>query len=353
MAPLDFTVDYNDATLETAGSAATPEVSLSNRTTQVDIASLAVLGAGSDAVELYFEFDDIGTDTNSDGDLSILSDDSGGDRLLRVDTTATQGSFKFSKIDGDSFQNGATSPDNIYDSVNYTGVAGAAALGVTDAFLNTINNPATNPTVAAGLESDSIVHAGAVSGATAVLSLGVANNGNLDLNSGSPQTFQVYKAIYQDQSQGHFVTLNMGQSTQGSGELSIALLPVSKDANSGIWDADVKNDGWIYTGRGGELRTVKAVEKVWIDLDAIGLTFGPPEDPQTNAQEVITGEDGFGVELVGDGVSTVDIGGLGTAEKFGINVNDDLTVLGASEVKLNEGKKRKKKGKRKKEKEEK
>ena len=126
MAPLDFTVDYNDATLETAGSAATPEVSLSNRTTSVDVASLAVLGAGSDAVELYFEFDDIGTDTNLDGDLSILSDDSGGERLLRVDTTATQGSFKFSKIDGDSFQNGATSPDNIYDSVNYTGVAGAA-----------------------------------------------------------------------------------------------------------------------------------------------------------------------------------------------------------------------------------
>ena len=132
MAPLDFTVDYNDATLETAGSEATPEVSLSNRTTAVDVASLAVLGAGSDAVELYFEFGDIG-EGDLDGDLSILSDDSGGDRLLRVDTTATQGSFKFSKIDGDSFQNGATSPEYIYGNVNYTGVAGAAALGFTSA----------------------------------------------------------------------------------------------------------------------------------------------------------------------------------------------------------------------------
>ena len=54
MAPLDFTVDYNDATLESAGTPSTPEVSLSNRTTAVDVASLAVLGAGSDAVELYF-----------------------------------------------------------------------------------------------------------------------------------------------------------------------------------------------------------------------------------------------------------------------------------------------------------
>ena len=28
---------------------------------------------------------------------------------------------------------------------------------------------------------------------------------------------------------------------------------------------------------------------------------------------------------------------MGTAEKFGINVNNDLSVLGASEIKLNEG----------------
>ena len=65
---------------------ATPEVSLSNRTTAVDVASLAVLGAGSDAVELYFEFDDIGVDNDLDSDLTILSDDSDGDRVLRVDT---------------------------------------------------------------------------------------------------------------------------------------------------------------------------------------------------------------------------------------------------------------------------
>ena len=104
----------------------------------------------------------------------------------------------------------------------------------------------------------------------------LASNGKIDLNTGAPaQTFQVYKAIYQDQSQGHFVTLNMGQSSQGSGELSIAILPVSQDDEEGTWDADIQNDGWIYTGRGGEIRTVKSVEKVWIDLDAIGLTFGP------------------------------------------------------------------------------
>ena len=98
MAPLDFTVDYNDATLESAGTPSTPEVSLSNRTTAVDVASLAVLGAGSDAVELYFEFDDIGVDNDLDSDLTILSDDSDGDRVLRVDTTDSQGSFKFSNI---------------------------------------------------------------------------------------------------------------------------------------------------------------------------------------------------------------------------------------------------------------
>ena len=132
MAPLDFTVDYNDSTLESAGTSSTPEVSLSNRTTAVDVASLAVLGAGSDAVELYFEFDDIGVDNDLDSDLTILSDDSDGDRVLRVDTTDSQGSFKFSNIASDSFQNGTTSPNQIYGNVNYGGVA---ALGVTDAFL--------------------------------------------------------------------------------------------------------------------------------------------------------------------------------------------------------------------------
>ena len=84
-----------------------PEVSLSNRTTAVDVASLAVLGAGSDAVELYFEFDDIGVDSDLDSDLTIFSDDSDGDRVLRVDTAADQGSFKFSNITSDSFQNGS------------------------------------------------------------------------------------------------------------------------------------------------------------------------------------------------------------------------------------------------------
>ena len=59
-------------------------------------------------------------------------------------------------------------------------------------------------------------------------------------------------------------------------------------------------------------------------------------NPQTNAQERIDGDD-FGIELVGDGVSTVDIGGFGTADKFGIRVDNNLYVDGVTEIKLNDG----------------
>ena len=59
-------------------------------------------------------------------------------------------------------------------------------------------------------------------------------------------------------------------------------------------------------------------------------------NPQTNAQERIDG-DNFGIELVGDGVSTVDIGGFGTADKFGIRVDNNLYVDGVTEIKLNDG----------------
>ena len=50
----------------------------------------------------------------------------------------------------------------------------------------------------------------------------------------------------------------------------------------------------------------------------------------------LSGDD-FGIELVGDGVSTVDIGGFGTADKFGIRVDNNLYVDGVTEIKLNDG----------------
>ena len=115
---------------------------------------------------------------------------------------------------------------------------------------------------------------------------------------------------------------------------SIAFVPVKEE--SGTWSPAIENDGYVYTGRGGSIQGVQSKEKVWIDLDAIGLTFGPENNPQTNAQERIDGND-FGIELVGDGVSTVDIGGFGTASKFGIRVDNNLHVDGVTEIKLNDG----------------
>jgi len=213
MAPddLNLTVDFNDATFESADASdpSAPEVWNSNRNSSGDnAASMAVLGAGSKAAEFFFEFDDISIDSDSDSDFSILSDMEGGSRVLRVDTSADQGSFKFSNIVSDSYQNGNNGPSVIYDNVQYGGAEGVAALGVTDAFLKLINNPATNPSTGGSLDNDSIVHAGAVSGATALLSLGETADGKIDLSfnsSAAPQTFQVYKAIFQDQATQTFV----------------------------------------------------------------------------------------------------------------------------------------------------
>ena len=65
----------------------------------------------------------------------------GGSRVLRVDTSDDQGSFKFSSIPGDTHSVGTT-PASFYGEVAYSG---NAAFGVTDAFLDNINNPQTNP----------------------------------------------------------------------------------------------------------------------------------------------------------------------------------------------------------------
>ena len=96
---------------------------------------------------------------------------------------------------------------------------------------------------------------------------------------------------------------------------------------SSTWSPAIENDGYVYTGRGGSIQGVQSKEKVWIDLDAIGLTFGPENDPQTNAQERIDGND-FGIELVGDGVSTVDIVGLEQPANLvlGLTITSMLTV---------------------------
>ena len=156
-----------------------------------------------------------------------------------------------------------------------------------------------------------------------MLSLGQTASGKVDLNfnsaAASSQAFQVYKQIAVDGSAGHFVALNMGgpvadKDNLSTGENSIAFVPVKQEGDS--WSPAIENDGYVYTGRGGNIDGVQSQEKVWIDLDAIGLTFGPDKS-ENNAQERIDG-DNFGIELVGDGVSTVDIGGFGTADKFGI-----------------------------------
>jgi hypothetical protein len=346
MAPEDInlTVDFNDASFEDESSddAYIPETWASSRNSTGDNASMAVLGAGSKAAEFVFDFDDASFDDNPDSDVGIESDMEGGSRVLRVDTADDQGSFKFSSLSSDAHSVGVT-PNSFYGEVAYSG---NDSLGVTDAFLESVNNAETNPGLSDGssVEKSSPVHVGAVSGATAMLSLGQTASGKIDLNFNSatslpPQAFQVYKSVQADGGTGHFVALNMGpiigKDTMSTGENSIAFVPVSEDV-SGSWTPAIENDGWVYTGRGGSIDGVKAEEKVWIDLDAIGLTFGPPADPQTNAQEKIDGDD-FGIELVGDGVSTVDIGGYGTAEKFGIKVDNNLYVDGVTEIKLNEG----------------
>ena len=175
-----------------------------------------------------------------------------------------------------------------------------------------------------------------------MLSLGQTASGKVDLNFNSanalaPQAFQVYKQIDADGSVGHFVALNMGGPATDKNDVpignSIAFVPVKEE--SGTWSPAIENDGYVYTGRGGNIEGVQSKEKVWIDLDAIGLTFGPDKS-ETNAQERIDGDD-FGIELVGDGVSTVDIGGFGTADKFGIRVDNNLYVDGVTEIKLNDG----------------
>jgi hypothetical protein len=340
MAPddLNLTVDFNDASFEDESSddAYIPETWASNRNSTGDNASMAVLGAGSEAAEFVFEFDDVSFDDDPDTDISIGSDMEGGSRVLRVDTSDNQGSFKFSSVSGDTHSVG-TDANSFYGEVAYSG---NASLGVTDAFLTNVNDSDTN---SGSTEKGSPVHVGAVSGATAMLSLGQTASGKVDLNFSSstlpPQSFQVYKSVQADGSDGHFVALNMNvgvtdKNDQLTGESSIAFVPISQD-ETGEWNPDIENDGWVYTGRGGNIDGVKAVEKVWIDLDAIGMTFGPDRS-ETNAQERIDGDD-YGVELVGDSVSTVDIGGFGTADKFGIRVDNNLYVDGVTEIKLNDG----------------
>ena len=223
--------------------------------------------------------------------LALTSDMEGGSRVLRVDTSDDQGSFKFSSIPGDAHSVGTT-PASFYGEVAYSG---NAAFGVTDAFLDNINNPQTNPGLSDGgsVAKDSPVHVGAVAGATAMLSLGQTASGKVDLNFNSanalaPQAFQVYKQINADGSSGHFVALNMGGPATDKSDVpignSIAFVPVKEE--SGTWSPAIENDGYVYTGRGGSIQGVQSKEKVWIDLDAIGLTFGPDKS-ETNAQERI------------------------------------------------------------------
>ena len=102
--------------------------------------------------------------------------------VLRVDTSNDQGSFKFSSIPGDAHSVGTT-PASFYGEVAYSG---NAAFGVTDAFLDSINDQA-NPGLNSdgSLAKDSPVHVGAVAGATAVLSLGQTASGKVDLNFNS------------------------------------------------------------------------------------------------------------------------------------------------------------------------
>ena len=344
MAPNDltFTVDFNDASFEDENADPyIPETWMSNRDSTGNNASMAVLGAGSEAAEFVFDFDDANFDSDPDSDIGIESDMEGGSRVLRVDTSDDQGSFKFSSIPGDTHSVGTT-PTSFYGNVEFSG---NAALGVTDAFLANINNPLTNPGLSSNgtvaLDKDSPVHVGAVAGATAMLTLGKTASGKADLNFNSTNTFaaqdyQVYKQIGADGSTGHFVAINMGgpaiDKTGAPIGDSIAFVPVQLNAGTGNWSPAIENDGWVYTGRGGNIDGVQSQEKVWINLDAIGMTFGP----ETNAQDVIDG-DNFGIELVGDGITTVDIGNQGTATKFGILVDKNLYVDGVTEIKLNDG----------------
>ena len=184
--------------------------------------------------EFIFNFDDVGSDSDPDTDIGIESDMEGGSRVLRVDTSSDQGSFKFSSIKGDTHSVGTT-PNSFYGEVAYSG---NAALGVTDAFLDNINNPATNPGLNSGgsVAKDSPVHVGAVAGATAMLTLGKTANGKVDLNFNSTNTFaaqdfQVYKQIGADGSTGHFVAINMGGPATDKTDApigdSIAFVPTS------------------------------------------------------------------------------------------------------------------------------
>ena len=63
MAPddLNLTVDFNDASFEDEGNedAYIPETWASNRNSTGDNASMAVLGAGSEAAEFVFDFDPV------------------------------------------------------------------------------------------------------------------------------------------------------------------------------------------------------------------------------------------------------------------------------------------------------
>ena len=142
MAPddLNLTVDFNDASFEDESSDPyIPETWASNRDSTRDStgnnASMAVLGAGSEAAEFVFDFDDAGFDNDPDSDIGIESDMEGGSRVLRVDTSNDQGSFKFSSIPGDAHSVGST-PSSFYGNVEFSG---NASLGVTDAFLANFN----------------------------------------------------------------------------------------------------------------------------------------------------------------------------------------------------------------------
>ena len=67
---------------------------------------------------------------------------------------------------------------------------------------------------------------------------------------------------------------------------SIAFVPVKEV--SGVWSPAIENDGYVYTGRGGNIKGVQSKEKVWIDLDAIGLTFGPEKIPKQMLRKELT-----------------------------------------------------------------
>ena len=121
MAPddLNLTVDFNDASFqdEDTSDPYIPETWASNRNSTGDNASMAVLGAGSEAAEFVFDFDDASFDNDPDSDVSIESDMEGGSRVLRVDTSADQGTFSVSKVQGDAMP-GGTTHTNFYGDKN-------------------------------------------------------------------------------------------------------------------------------------------------------------------------------------------------------------------------------------------